>query len=397
MDHKPDCVVHVHDAIAGIPAAAWDACANPDPARRNPFLSHAFLKALEESGCVSARKGWMPRHLAIQQPDGALAGVMPLYLKSHSRGEYVFDYGWADAFERAGGSYYPKLQAAVPFTPVTGRRLLVRNGEDREFTGMLLMKAATELVRLHDASSLHLTFLTEEEWKAHGEPPFLRRTDRQFHWLNEGYRSFNDFLGALASRKRKALKKERREALSAGIEIQHLTGSDITEAHWDAFYAFYQDTGSRKWGTPYLNRKVFSLLGETMRGEILLILCRREGKPIAGALNFIGGDTLYGRYWGCLENHPFLHFETCYYQAIDFAIARGLARVEAGAQGEHKLARGYVPQITYSLHYLAHPGLRRAVAQFLKQEREAVEEEARYLSEFAPFRKGGSAEEDGET
>jgi predicted N-acyltransferase len=395
MDHKPDCVVHVHDTIAGIAAASWDACANPDPGTRNPFLSHAFLRALEDSGCASARTGWIPQHLAVQKPDGALAGAMPLYLKSHSRGEYVFDHGWADAFERAGGVYYPKLQACVPFTPVTGRRLLVAPGEDEALTAALLVKAATELVRLRGASSLHLTFLTEGEWNAHGGAPFLRRTDRQFHWINEGYGSFDDFLAALASRKRKALKKERREAVSAGVTIERLTGADITEAHWDAFFAFYKDTGNRKWGSPYLNRRFFSMIGESMRDDLLLIMCSRAGRMIAGALNVIGGDTLYGRYWGCLENHPFLHFETCYYQAIDYAIAHGLSRVEAGAQGEHKLARGYVPQITHSLHYLAHPGLRRAVAQFLEQEREAVEEEARYLAELAPFRKRGGEEEEG--
>jgi predicted N-acyltransferase len=392
MDHKPDCVVHVHDKIAGIAPAVWDALANPDPAQRNPFLSHAFLLALEQSGCVGAKRGWHPQYLAVHRPDGGVAGVMPLYLKSHSRGEYVFDYGWADAFERAGGRYYPKLQASIPFTPVTGRRLLVPDGPDQAFFETTLLQAASELVRMHEASSLHLTFLTEAEWQRHGEPPFLRRTDRQFHWLNEGYRDFDDFLGALASRKRKALKKERREAVAAGISIEHLTGDAITEAHWDAFFAFYQDTGSRKWGSPYLNRRFFSLVGQSMRNEILLIMCRRGGKPIAGALNFIGGDALYGRYWGCLENHPFLHFETCYYQAIDFAIAHGLARVEAGAQGEHKLARGYVPQITYSLHYLAHPGLRRAVAQYLDEERRAVASEARYLAELAPFRKDGDGE-----
>ena len=387
MDDTPNCVIHVHDGISAIPPKDWDACANPDPARRNPFLSHAFLLALEESGCATGRTGWLPQHLAIQRPDGTLAGTMPLYLKTHSRGEYVFDYGWADAFERAGGQYYPKLQAAVPFTPVTGRRLLVRDAPDRDAIEAALMSGARELVRLHEASSLHVTFLTGEEWQRHGGAPLLRRTDRQFHWINQGFSSFDDFLGALASRKRKALKKERREAVAAGITIEHLTGSDITEAHWDAFFSFYRDTGSRKWGSPYLNRRFFSMMGQTMADEILLVMCRRAGKMIAGALNVIGGDTLYGRYWGALENHPFLHFETCYYQAIDFAIAHGLARVEAGAQGDHKLARGYVPQITYSLHYLAHPGLRRAVAQFLDQERAAVEEEARYLAEQAPFKK----------
>lgn len=388
MDHKADCVIHVHDKISGIPAAEWDACANPDAISRNPFLSHAFLSALEDSGCASARTGWLPQHLALQRADGTIAGVMPLYLKSHSQGEYVFDYGWADAFERAGGQYYPKLQASVPFTPVTGRRLLAKPGTDEAFVEATLLKGARELVRLHDASSLHLTFLTKEEWQRHGEPPFLKRTDRQFHWINQGYSSFDDFLGALASRKRKALKKERREAVAEGITIEQLTGSAITERHWDAFFTFYKDTGNRKWGNPYLNRRFFSMIGERMRDEILLVMCSRDGRMIAGALNVIGGDTLYGRYWGALENHPFLHFETCYYQAIDFAIARNLARVEAGAQGEHKLARGYVPEMTYSLHYLAHAGLRRAVAAFLEQEREAVTEEAEYLSELAPFKKG---------
>jgi hypothetical protein len=332
----------------------------------------------------------------VQRPDGSLAGVMPLYLKSHSRGEYVFDYGWADAFERAGGQYYPKLQACVPFTPVTGRRVLAREAPDRETIEAMLVGGARELVRLREISSLHLTFLTEGEWQRYGEAPFLRRTDRQFHWLNQGFSSFDDFLGALASRKRKALKKERREAVADSITIEQLTGTDIAEKHWDAFFAFYQDTGSRKWGSPYLNRRFFSLIGERMRDEVLLIMCKRAGRMIAGALNFIGGDTLYGRYWGCLENHPFLHFETCYYQAIDFAIARSLDRVEAGAQGEHKLARGYVPQITYSLHYLVHQGLRRAVAHYLEQEREAVKEEADYLAEQAPFKKIDGSQECGE-
>jgi uncharacterized protein len=396
MDDKPDRVIHVHEGIAGIPAAAWDACANPEGSPRNPFLSHAFLLALEESGCVSPRTGWTPRHLAIEAPGGGVAGVMPLYLKSHSRGEYVFDHGWADAFERAGGRYYPKFQACVPFTPVTGRRLLIQDGPDRANIEATLLKGARELVRLHEASSLHLTFLTEAEWRGHGAAPFLRRTDRQFHWINQGFASFEDFLGALASRKRKAMKKERKEAVSAGITIRQLRGAEITEAHWDAFFAFYQDTGGRKWGSPYLNRRFFSVIGQTMRDDILLFMCQRGARMIAGALNFIGGDTLYGRYWGCLEDHPFLHFETCYYQAIDYAIAHGLARVEAGAQGEHKLARGYTPQITYSLHYLAHPSLRRAVAHYLEEERRAIDEEARILAEMAPFRKDRDAARCGE-
>jgi predicted N-acyltransferase len=396
MDDKPDRVIHVHEGIAGIPAAAWDACANPQGAQYNPFLSHAFLLALEESGCASARTGWIPQHLAVDGIGGGVAGVMPLYLKSHSRGEYVFDHGWADAFERAGGSYYPKLQSSVPFTPVTGRRLLVPEGAEREAVEAALLQGARELVRLHRASSLHLTFLTEDEWRAHGEAPFLRRTDRQFHWINQDFSTFDDFLGALASRKRKAVKKERKEAVSAGIVIEQLAGADVTEAHWDAFFSFYRDTGGRKWGSPYLNRQFFSLVGERLRDDILLIMCSRGGRMIAGALNFIGGDTLYGRYWGCLEDHPFLHFETCYYQAIDYAIAHGLARVEAGAQGEHKLARGYTPQITHSLHYLAHPSLRRAVAHYLEGERRAIDEEARILTEMAPFRKDRDAERCGE-
>jgi predicted N-acyltransferase len=372
--------------MSAIAPAAWDACANPPTESYNPFLSHAFLACLEESGCVGRRTGWAPQHFLLED-GGRILGAMPLYLKSHSRGEYVFDYGWADAYERAGGNYYPKLQCCVPFTPVPGRRLLVADGEDRAAVEPALLQGAVELVRLHKASSLHLTFLTEGEWQRQGGGRILQRTDQQFHWVNEGYGDFDDFLAALASRKRKAVKKERREAISAGVTIEHIEGRDITEAHWDAFFGFYQDTGSRKWGSPYLNRRFFSQVGEAMAERILLIMCRRGGRLIAGALNFIGGDTLYGRYWGAIEHHPFLHFETCYYQAIEFAIARGLKRVEAGAQGDHKLARGYLPQTTYSLHYLAHSGLSRAVASFLEQERRAVAEETRVLAELGPFKK----------
>jgi predicted N-acyltransferase len=372
--------------MSAIAPAAWDACANPPAESYNPFLSHAFLSCLEESGCVGRRTGWASQHFLLED-GGRILGAMPLYLKSHSRGEYVFDYGWADAYERAGGNYYPKLQCCVPFTPVPGRRLLVADGEDRAAVEPALLQGAVELVRLHKASSLHLTFLTEGEWQRQGGGRILQRTDQQFHWVNEGYRDFDDFLAALASRKRKAVKKERREAVSGGVTIEHIEGRDITEAHWDAFFGFYQDTGSRKWGSPYLNRRFFSQVGEAMAERILLIMCRRGGRLIAGALNFIGGDTLYGRYWGAIEHHPFLHFETCYYQAIEFAIARGLKRVEAGAQGDHKLARGYLPQTTYSLHYLAHSGLSRAVASFLEQERRAVAEETRVLAELGPFKK----------
>ena len=392
MSDGQNITIRVKDAMSDIAPAAWDACANPDAARYNPFLSHAFLHALEASGCVGARTGWLPQHLVIEDDRGGLVGAMPLYLKSHSRGEYVFDQGWADAYERAGGRYYPKLQSSIPFTPVTGKRLLTTGGADAPRIEEALLNGAMQLVGLHKASSLHLTFLREEEWTLHGGEKLLQRTDQQFHWLNAGYASFEDFLGALASRKRKALKKERREALSSGITIEHMPGVALTEADWDAFFDFYQDTGDRKWGTPYLNRKFFSLVGQTMPERILLIVCRRAGRMIAGALNFIGGDTLYGRYWGAIEHHPFLHFETCYYQAIDYAITHGLARVEAGAQGEHKLARGYLPHTTYSLHYLAHSGLRRAVAAYLEHERCAIAEEARLLTDLAPFKKAESSD-----
>ncbi|MGF1619722.1 MAG: GNAT family N-acetyltransferase [Rhodomicrobiaceae bacterium] len=389
MDAEAEMKIRVNDAIAAIPPEAWDACANSEAGTYSPFLSHAFLHALEASGCVHPRTGWLPQHLALEDEHGRILGVMPLYLKSHSQGEYVFDHGWAHAYEQAGGDYYPKLQSCVPFTPVTGKRLLAAPGTNSEAVEDALIGGAVELVKLHDASSLHITFLKEAEWRAHGDSRILQRMDQQFHWVNENYASFDDFLASLASRKRKAIRKERRDAAASAISFEHLRGADITEAHWDAFFDFYQDTGNRKWGRPYLNRRFFSMIGETMADRILLIMCRRDGRMIAGALNLIGGDALYGRYWGALEHHPFLHFETCYYQAIDFAIANGLTRVEAGAQGEHKLARGYLPQTTYSLHYLAHPGLRRAVAAFLQQERRAVAEEGRILAEMGPFRKSG--------
>jgi predicted N-acyltransferase len=384
-----EITIRVNDAIAAIAPAAWDACANPDASRFNPFLAHAFLRALEASGSVERRTGWLPQHLTLEDGAGNVLGAMPLYLKSHSRGEYVFDHGWAHAYEEAGGRYYPKLQCCVPFTPVPGRRLLAAPGSDTAAIETALVSGAVELVRLRDASSLHITFLPEGAWRRHGIGRVLQRTDQQFHWINQNYRSFDDFLASLTSRKRKTVKKERREATLPGIGFEHLRGAEITEAHWDIFFDFYQDTGSRKWGAPYLNRRFFSLIGEAMAERVLLILCKRAGRAIAGALNFIGGDTLYGRYWGALEHHPFLHFETCYYQAIDYAIAHGLARVEAGAQGEHKLARGYLPQTTYSLHYLDHPGLRRAVAAFLDHERAAVAEEVRILTGLGPFRKSG--------
>jgi hypothetical protein len=379
-------VLRIASRIADVAAADWDACAlSLRP--YNPFISHDFIKTVEESGSATQDTGWLPQHLLLEDKSGALIGCMPCYLKSHSQGEYVFDHGWADAYLRAGGRYYPKLQASIPFTPVTGKRLLVRPGVDEREREAILLQAAVQVTDRLGVSSLHVTFLTREEWQLAGDSGFLKRTDQQFHWLNEGYGRFDDFLSALVSRKRKAIRKERREALDGGVEIEWLTGSDLTEAHWDAFFAFYMDTGSRKWGSPYLTRRCFSLLGESMADRILLVLAKRAGRYIAGALNVIGQDALYGRYWGAIEEHPCLHFEVCYYQAIEFAIAHKLARVEAGAQGAHKLARGYLPAETYSAHYIANPALRRAVADYLKRERLAVAREFALLTEEAPYRK----------
>ncbi|WP_346895244.1 GNAT family N-acetyltransferase [uncultured Roseibium sp.] len=354
----------------------------------NPFISHEFLSSLEETGCATGDTGWLPRHLLLQSATGDIWGAVPAYLKSHSQGEYVFDHGWADAFYRAGGEYYPKLQISVPFTPATGRRLFVSPRIDWETGMQALASGLVQICERSGASSTHITFLTEREWDALGDMGYLQRTDQQFHWENRDYEHFDDFLTDLASRKRKAIKKERREAVSAGIEIEWVTGADLTEAHWDAFFHFYQDTGARKWGRPYLNRKFFSLVSERLAERILLVMAKREGRYIAGALNLIGSDTLFGRNWGCTEHHPFLHFELCYYQAIDFAIQTGLKRVEAGAQGAHKLARGYLPVTTRSAHWIVHPGLRDAVADYLEHEREAVERENEALTEHGPFRKG---------
>ncbi len=308
-------------------------------------------------------------------------------MKSHSRGEYVFDHGWADAFERAGGEYYPKLQVAVPFTPVTGPRLLARPGALADAVRGGLADALAEITQESRLSSAHVTFLTEAEWRALGQRGFLQRTDQQFHWENPGYTSFDDFLSRLASRKRKAIRRERKDALENGVTAHWLTGADLTEDVWDAFFDFYMDTGSRKWGRPYLTREFFSIVGEKMADRILLVMAKRAGRWIAGAINFIGADTLYGRNWGAIEHHPFLHFELCYYQAMDFAIARKLDRVEAGAQGEHKLARGYLPAATYSAHFIANPGLRRAIAEYLTRERAYVEAAGEELAAAAPFRK----------
>jgi predicted N-acyltransferase len=396
--------LRVISAIAEVDASAWDACANPGsdavlgsgsgPAQvtsqelpYNPFISHAFLHALEASGSAVARAGWQPQHILAESADGTVLGAVPCYLKSHSRGEYVFDRGWAEAYERAGGEYYPKLQISVPFTPAGGRRLLVRPSPDANKVRDSLIAGLLELCRRHEASSVHFTFLTEPDWKALVGHGFLHRTDQQFHWENADYASFDAFLEALSARKRKTIKRERRDALSSGITVDWLTGSDLTEAAWDAFFEFYMETGSRKWGRPYLTRQFYSLIGQSMPDKVVLIMARRAGRTIAGAINFIGGDALYGRHWGAIEHHPFLHFEICYYQAIDYAIEHKLKRVEAGAQGEHKLARGYLPVVTHSAHYIADPGLRRAVADYLVRERAYVEAAGNELAALAPFRK----------
>ena len=392
MDGREVVEIRVIPALAEIPAKEWNACAAPETAdggrARYPFLTHAFLEALESSGSATRRTGWTPQHL-IATVGGEVAGVMPLYVKSHSQGEYVFDHSWAHAFERAGGHYYPKLQSAVPFTPATGRRLLARpDGPVPPDTARAaLLQGAMQLAERNDISSVHVTFCTDDEWQLGGELGLLQRTDQQFHWLNHGYEKFEDFLAALASRKRKTLRKERARAVENGVEIHWLTGDAIGPEHWDAFWIFYQDTGARKWGSPYLSRAFFDLAQQRLRDDILLVMCRRAGRWVAGALNLIGRETLFGRYWGCVEDHPCLHFEVCYYQAIDFAIQNGLARVEAGAQGGHKLARGYEPVTTRSLHWITDPGFRRAVARYLESEREAVAYENAALAEMTPFRK----------
>jgi predicted N-acyltransferase len=396
-------------SISDISPEDWDACANPaslenldafassgakgvscaaSKPRHNPLVSHAFFTAAEASGSACTRTGWGPRHL-LAKVGGRVVGIVPCYLKSHSQGEYVFDRGWAEAYMRAGGSYYPKLQVSVPFTPATGPRLLIRDGVDRDRIGSALASGLMALCNATDASSVHVTFAREAEAKFLGAHGFLQRTDQQFHWHNDGFKTFDDFLATLNSRHRKAIKRERREAIAAGISIHWLTGKDITDEAWDAFFAFYMETGSRKWGRPYLTRKFFSLIGESMADDVLLVMARRNGRWIAGAINFIGSDTLFGRNWGAIEHHNFLHFEVCYYQAIDFAIQRGLRVVEAGAQGEHKLARGYLPQTTYSAHYIADPDLRRAIADYLKRERTYVAEVGRELADAGPFRKSG--------
>ncbi|MFN4355195.1 GNAT family N-acetyltransferase [Parvibaculum sp.] len=393
MGDREAAIVKVIDSLASVDPAAWNACANPPGEIYNPFVSHAFLHALEKSGSATRRTGWLGQHLLLEEDEGRLTGCMPLYLKNHSRGEYVFDHGWANALENAGGRYYPKLQCSVPFTPATGPRLLTPAGPGRDAAEDMLLAGAVELAKHHGVSSLHINFMPERQWTRAGELGLLQRTDQQFHWHNRGYGAFDDFLADLSSRKRKMIRKEREKALENGIEIECVTNGEITEDHWDAFYAFYMDTGSRKWGTPYLTREFFSLIGERMARDILLVMARRNGRLVAGALNFIGGDALYGRNWGAIEHHPFLHFECCYYRAIDFAIERGLARVEAGAQGEHKLARGYIPVRTHSAHWIANTSFREAVAEYLARERLYVDRDIAALGEYAPFRHDTKIEE----
>ncbi|MBD8064702.1 N-acetyltransferase [Devosia sp. PTR5] len=381
----------IHPSTSSISAEVWNALApSTGGVVDNPFLDHAFFLALEESGCATARTGWQPQHILLRNEEDEPVGLMPLFLKDHSMGEYVFDHGWANALERAGGHYYPKLQGSVPFTPATAPKLLVPSGSLEAEAALL--QTAQQLCGQRKASSVHLTFLPEEQADIAGAADWLRRTDTQFHWHNEGFSSFEDFLETLASRKRKTIRRERRDALDDGISVRWLTGSDITETHWDAFFAFYEDTGARKWGRPYLNRTFFSLLGQTMADRVVLMLAYDGETPIAGAINFRGKDRLYGRNWGAVRDVPFLHFEVCYYQAMDYAIAHGLKVVEAGAQGEHKLARGYSPVTMHSAHWIAHPGLRQAVAQYLEDERPAVEREQAVLESFTPFRKGGRQE-----
>jgi predicted N-acyltransferase len=373
--------------IAEIGKADWDACACNPAYAANPFICFDFLDAAEESGSAVERTGWGPRHLVVRDEAGQALGVMPLYLKSHSRGEYVFDWAWADAYQRAGGRYYPKLLSAAPFTPATGPRLILREGQGEEIRHALL-GGALEVCRRAGASGLHVTFPTEAEWRFLGEQGLLQRQDQQYHWVNAGYRDFEDYLQALSSGRRKTIRRERRDA-QAGLEIVGLSGADLKDEHWDAFFRFYMDTGSRKWGSPYLNRKFYALLHERMADRVLLVLAGKDGQWIAGALNLIGGDCLYGRYWGCTLDVPFLHFELCYYQAIEHAIRLGLARVEAGAQGQHKIARGYLPSAVYSAHWIADPALRAPIARYLDQERSAVRQEMDWLTEeYSPFKQG---------
>ena len=381
--------VRVHRRVAEIGREGWEACTSNPEYASYPFIGYDFIDSLEQSGCAVAQTGWAPHHLAVEDEAGQVAGVMPLYLKSHSQGEYVFDHSWADAYQRAGGRYYPKLQCAAPFSPVTGPRMMVRADIDPVIAKRTLLGGAVSLCERLEASSVHVTFPSKADWDFLGGEGLLQRQDQQYHWHNNGYETFDDFLGALSSNRRKTIRRERRDA-QAGLEIVGLTGKDLTEEAWDAFYQFYEDTGARKWGRPYLNRPFFSMIGERMADQVLLIMAKRDGRYIAGALNLLGGDCIYGRNWGAVEDVPFLHFELCYYQAIEHAIRLGLPRVEAGAQGQHKIARGYLPAPVYSAHFIADPALREPVRRYLDQERAAVQNEMDWLSEeYSPFKAGG--------
>jgi predicted N-acyltransferase len=389
-EDAPTIAINMHSSINQIAAEHWDACACPEVAdggrAYDPFTTHRFIKAFEDSGSVGAGTGWDPRYLTAEM-DGQIIACAPLYAKSHSQGEYIFDHNWAHAWERAGGRYYPKLQIAVPFTPATGRRLLTRPGFEVEGISALV-QGAIQVASKNQLSSFHITFCTEAEAIAGEQIGLLRRRTQQYHWNNRGYDSFDAFLADLSSRKRKTIRKERERAQGFGGTIHQLTGDDIQPEHWDAFWDFYQDTGARKWGTPYLTRKFFDIAQDRLRDDILLVMAERDGQWVAGALNVIGRDTLYGRYWGCTEDHPCLHFELCYYQAMDFAIANGQKRVEAGAQGEHKLSRGYLPVYTHSLHWMGDPGFSDAVARYLEEETKAVGQDIEVLTQYGPFRKG---------
>jgi len=384
-----EVIITTHESLAQIDAVQWDACACPEITGggrpQDPFTTYRFLKALEDSGSVGPGTGWQPQYMTVEQ-DGQIIACAPVFAKSHSQGEYIFDHNWAHAYENAGGRYYPKLQAAVPFTPVTGRRFLTRRGFE-ELGQSALVQGMVQMTDRNQLSSLHITFCTDQEAQAGQKMGLMPRTSQQFHWVNDGYTDFSAFLASLSSRKRKNIRKERETAQGFGGTIRHLTGDQIEPHHWDAIWQFYQDTGARKWGTPYLTRSFFGNAHENLRDDILLVLAEYEGRIVAGAMNVIGASALYGRYWGCVEDHPCLHFELCYYQAIDYAIEQGLARVEAGAQGEHKLARGYLPVTTHSLHWVADPGFARAIEQYLEAERTAVQGDIEILTSYGPFKK----------
>ena len=381
-DGKEEITIRVLDKISDIPSKDWDACAGEG----NPFVTHAFLYALEESGSVTNQTGWLPQHLTVYDHNDQIAACMPIYLKNHSYGEYIFDWGWAEAYNRAGGNYYPKLQAAVPFTPATGPRMLVKDSSSDHYY-QILIDGMIQLAHKHKVSSLHITFPSKSQWDRLGSAGFIQRTNKQFHWENKGYNNFNDFLSELTSRKRKAIKKERRRVKEQGIELNCLTGSELTEDYWDTFYQYYLDTIDRKWGHSYLTRNFFSILGEKMSNLALLVIATCDKKRVAGALNLIGSDTIFGRNWGCSDDFKFLHFEACYYQAIDFAIENKLHWVEAGAQGPHKIQRGYLPREVYSAHWIADPKFRDGVKHFIAQERKAVDYEISGLMEYSPYKK----------